>query len=59
LFSIATVLPLFALAGKHETTAPLTWQLGSAKLRQSRLVVPYQGNSDESGKTFEICDILE
>ncbi len=31
----------------------------SRKLRRSRLVVPYQGDGDESGKTFEICDISE
>ncbi len=59
LWSKHTVLTLLALAGKHETTGPLTWQLGSAKLRWSSLVVPYQGDGNEGGKTFEICDISE
>ncbi len=59
LWSKPTILTLLALAGKHETTGPLTWQLGSAKLRRSRPGVPYRGGGNESGKTFEICDISE
>lgn len=37
LWSKHTILPFLALAGKHETTSPLTWQFGSATCLCARL----------------------